>query len=84
MDFELEARKIRRSETSLEAARRNAAARTEIVRITGEEVEAKTSNLSALKDAQQAKLADDKAQLFYAVMQRAIAQAELARTAGRL
>jgi hypothetical protein len=46
-------------------------------------VEAKTANLSVLKDAQ-AQLADARAQLFDAEMQKAIAQAELARTAGRL
>ena len=83
MDFESEVRKIHRSETSLEAARRNVAARAEIVRIRGDQVEAKTANLSALKEAQ-AQLADAKAQLFDAEMSRAVAQAELARTAGQL
>ncbi len=68
MDFESEVRKIHRSETSLEAARRNVAARAEIVRIRGDQVEAKTANLSALKEAQ-AQLADAKAQLFDAEMQ---------------
>ncbi|MGA9243063.1 MAG: TolC family protein, partial [Silvibacterium sp.] len=83
MDFESEVRKIRRSQTSLEAARRNVATRAEVVRIRGDEVEAKTTNLSTLKEAQ-AQLADAKAQLFDAEMQRAVAQAELARTAGQL
>ena len=83
MDFESEVRKIHRSETNLEAARRSVAARAEIVRIRGDQVEAKTANLSTLKEAQ-AQLADAKAQLFDAEMQRAIAQAELARTAGQL
>ena len=83
MDFESEARKIHRAETNLEAARRTVAARVEIVRITGDEVEARTANLSALKDAQ-AQLADAKAQLFDAEMRKAIAQAELARTRGQL
>ena len=59
------------------------AARTELARITSDEVEVKTANLSTLKEAQ-AQLADAKAQLFDAEMQRAIAQAELARTAGQL
>jgi len=83
MDIESEVRKVNRSETSLEAARRNVAARTELARITSDEVDAKTANLSTLKEAQ-AQLADAKAQLFDAEMNRAIAQAELARTAGQL
>jgi hypothetical protein len=45
-------------------------------------VVAKTTYVSALKDAQ-ARLADSKAQLFDAEMERAIAQAELVRTEGR-
>ena len=83
MDFESETRKIHRAETTLEAARRTAAARAEIVRITGDQLQAKTANLSTLEEAQ-AQLADAKAQLFEAEMSRAIAQAELARTAGQL
>ena len=58
------------------------AARTELVRITNDQVVAKTATESALKDAQ-AQLADAKAQLFDAEMQRVVAQAELVRTEGR-
>jgi outer membrane protein TolC len=82
IDVESEIRKINRSETGLQAARRSVKTRTEIVRITNDQVVAKTNFESALKDAQ-ARLADSKAQLFDAEMQRAIAQAELVRTEGR-
>jgi multidrug efflux pump subunit AcrB len=82
MDVESEIRKINRSETGLQAARRSVKTRTEIVRITSDQVVAKTTYVSALKDAQ-ARLADSKAQLFDAEMERAIAQAELVRTEGR-
>jgi len=82
MDVQSETRKIHRSETGLEAAREGVAARTELVRITNDQVVAKTANESALKDAQ-AQLADSKAQLFDAEKQSVVAQAELARTEGR-
>jgi outer membrane protein TolC len=82
MDVALEVRKLRRTETSLEAARESVASRSELVRIIGNEVEAKTAYQSALKDAE-AQFADAKAQLFEAQMQRASAQAELIRTEGR-
>jgi multidrug efflux pump subunit AcrB/outer membrane protein TolC len=82
MDVESEIRKVERSETGLQAARRSVTARTEIVRITHDQVVAKTNYESALKGAQ-AQLADSKAQLFDAEMERAIAQAELVRTEGR-
>ena len=82
MDVQLEARKIVRSETGLEAAREGVAARTELVRIASDQVAATTANQSALKDAQ-AQLADAKAQLFDAEMHRVVARAELVRTAGR-
>jgi outer membrane protein TolC len=52
------------------------------VRITGDQVAAKTANESALKSAQ-AQLADSKAQLFDAERDRVVARAELARTEGR-
>jgi outer membrane protein TolC len=83
MDVESEIRKVNRCETSLEAARRYLAARTELARIASAQVEAKTANLSTLKEAQ-AQLAEAKAQLYNAEMNRAVAQAELARTAGHL
>jgi multidrug efflux pump subunit AcrB/outer membrane protein TolC len=82
MDVQSETRKVHRSETGLEAAREGVAARTELVRITNDQVVAKTANESALKDAQ-AQLADAQAQLFDAEMQRAVARAELMRTEGR-
>jgi multidrug efflux pump subunit AcrB len=82
IDVESEIRKINRSDTGLQAARRSVTARTEIVRITSDQVVVKTTYESALKDAQ-ARLADSKAQLFDAEMQRTIAQAELVRTEGR-
>lgn len=81
IDVESGIRKINRSDTGLQAARRSVMARTEIVRITNDQVAAKTNYESALKDAQ-ARLADAKAQLFDAEMQRVVAQAELVRTEG--
>jgi outer membrane protein TolC len=81
MDVQSETRRVHRSETGLEAAREGVAARTELVRITNDQVVAKTANESALKDAQ-AQLADAKAQLFEAQMQRVVAHAELVRTEG--
>jgi multidrug efflux pump subunit AcrB/outer membrane protein TolC len=81
MDVEKEARKVHRSETGLQAARESVAARTELLRITGNQFEAKTATESALKDAR-AQLAESKALLFDAEMQHAIAQAELSRTQG--
>jgi outer membrane protein TolC len=82
MDTASEIRKILRTETSLEAARESVASHAELVRIIGNQVEAKTEYKSALKDAE-AQLADTKAQLFDVQMQRATAQAELMRTLGR-
>jgi multidrug efflux pump subunit AcrB/outer membrane protein TolC len=81
IDVQSESRKVRRSETGLEAAREDVAARTELVRITNDEVFAKTATESALKYAQ-AQLADAKAQLFDAERERVVAQAELLRTEG--
>jgi multidrug efflux pump subunit AcrB/outer membrane protein TolC len=81
MDVESEVRKVNRSETGLEAAREDVAARTEIVRITNNQVITKTATESSLKDAQ-AKLADARAQLFDAERDRVVAQAELVRTEG--
>jgi outer membrane protein TolC len=75
-------RKVHRSETGLEAARESVAARTDIVRITNNQVVARTSTESVLKDAQ-AQLADAQAQLFDAERDRVVAQAELVRTEGR-
>jgi multidrug efflux pump subunit AcrB/outer membrane protein TolC len=82
MDVESETRRVHRSETGLEAARDAVTVRAELVRITNDQVLAKTANESALKDAQ-AELADTKAQLFNAEMEHVVAQAELVRTEGR-
>ncbi len=82
IDVESEMRKVHRSDTGLTAARDSVTARTELVRITGDQVAAKTANESAIKNAQ-AQLADSKAQLFDAERDRVVAQAELARTEGR-
>jgi outer membrane protein TolC len=81
MDVESEVRKVNRSETGLEAAREDVAARAELVRITNDQVIAKTATESSLKEAQ-AQLADAQAQLFDAQMQQVVAQAELIRTEG--
>jgi outer membrane protein TolC len=82
IDVESELRKIHRSETELAAARDSVTARTELVRITGDQVTARTANESALKNAQ-AQLAESRAQLFDAERDKVVAQAELARTEGR-
>ncbi len=52
--------------------------RNELVRITSDQVVAKTTTESVLPDAQ-AQPADSKAQLFDAEMRRVVAQAELVR-----
>jgi multidrug efflux pump subunit AcrB/outer membrane protein TolC len=82
VDIEKEVRKVRRTETGLEAARESVAARTEMCRITANQVEAKTVNLFALKEAN-AQLADAEAGLFQAEMEQSTARAELERTVGR-
>jgi outer membrane protein TolC len=82
VDIEKEARKVRRTETGLEAARESVAARTEMCRITANQVEANTVNSSALKEAN-AQLAEAEAGLFQAEMEQSAARAELERTMGR-
>jgi multidrug efflux pump subunit AcrB/outer membrane protein TolC len=82
VEIEKEMRKVRRAETGLEAARESVAARTEMRRITADQVEAKTVNASALKDAE-AQLAEAEALLFQAEMERETARAELVRTLGQ-
>jgi outer membrane protein TolC len=81
VDMEKEARKVRRTETGLEAARESVAARTEMRRITANQVEANTANRSALKEAE-GQLAEAEAILFQAEAERSIARAELERTVG--
>jgi multidrug efflux pump subunit AcrB len=82
VDIEKEVRKVRRTETGLEAARDNVAARAEMRRITANQVEASTANPSALKEAE-GQLAEAEAGLFQAEMERSTARAELERTVGR-
>jgi outer membrane protein TolC len=82
IDTEKEVRKLRRSESGLEAARESVAARAEMRRITANQVEVATATPAALKEAE-AQLAEAEAQLFEAEMERAIAEAELVRTLGR-
>jgi multidrug efflux pump subunit AcrB/outer membrane protein TolC len=82
IDIEKEVRKVRRAETGLEAAQESVAARTEMVRITGNQVQAQTANPSALTEAK-AKLEEAQAGLFQAEAERGTARAELERTVGR-
>jgi outer membrane protein TolC len=81
VEIEKEVRKVRRAESGLEAARESVTARTEMRRITANQVEAKTVNASALKEAD-AQLAEAEALLFQAEAERATARAELERTLG--
>jgi multidrug efflux pump subunit AcrB/outer membrane protein TolC len=81
VDIEKEVRKVRRTETELEAARESVEARAEMRRITANQVEANTANPSALKEAD-AQLAEAEAGLFQAEMERSTARAELERTVG--
>jgi outer membrane protein TolC len=83
VEIEKEVRKVRRAETGLEAARESVAARIEMRRITADQVEAKTVNPSALKEAE-AQLAEAEAELFQAEMERSTARAELERTLGQV
>ncbi len=81
VEIEKSMRKVRRAETGLEAARESVAARAEMRRITANQVEAKTVNASALKEAE-AQLAEAEAELFQAEAERSTAHAELDRTLG--
>jgi len=81
IDAEKELRRLKRSETGLESARENLAARAEMRRITENQVRAATVTPAALKEAE-AQLAEAQAQFFQAEADRAIAQAELNRTLG--
>jgi len=82
VDVEKEARKVERAETGLAAARDGVAARAEMRRLVADQLTAKTVNPSALKEAE-AQLAAAEAALFEAEVDRAVAQADLARTVGR-
>jgi len=81
VEIEKGLRKVRRTETGLEAARESVAARAEMRRITANQLEAKTVNASSLKEAE-AQLAEAEAGLFQAEAERATARAELERTLG--
>jgi multidrug efflux pump subunit AcrB/outer membrane protein TolC len=82
VEMEKTARKVRRAETGLAAARESVEARAEMRRIVANQVEAKTVNASALKGAE-ADLAEAQAELFQAEAERATARAELVRTLGQ-
>ena len=82
VEIEKSVRKVRRTETGLEAARESVEAREEMRRITANQVEAKTANDSALKEAD-AELAEAQAELFQAEAERSTARAELERTLGQ-
>ena len=82
VEIEKEVRKVKRTETGLEAARENVAARAEMRRITANQVDAKTVNASALKEAE-GQLAEAEAILFQAEAERSTARAELERTLGK-
>jgi len=83
IDTEKEIRKLHRTETGLEAARENVVARSEMRRITANQVEVATATPAALKEAE-AQLAEAEAQLFEAEMEHAVAEAELVCTLGRV
>jgi multidrug efflux pump subunit AcrB/outer membrane protein TolC len=82
VEIEKSVRKVRRAETGLESARESVEARAEMRRITANQVEAKTANASALKEAE-GQLAEAEAMLFQAEAERATARAELERTLGQ-
>ena len=82
IDVKKTLRKLRRSDTVLKAAQAAVTARTELRRITADQVEAKTANPSSLSDAD-AKLAEARAQLFSAHMEQATARAELEKLLGQ-
>ncbi len=82
MDIEKAVRKVRRAETGVEAARESVEARTEMKRITANQVYANTANTSALKEAE-GQLSEAEAGLFQAEAERSIACAELARIEGK-
>jgi multidrug efflux pump subunit AcrB/outer membrane protein TolC len=81
VEIEKSVRKVRRAETGLEAARESVTARAEMRRITANQLEVRTVNASALKDAE-AQLAEAEAELFQAEAERSTARAELERTLG--
>jgi len=82
VEIEKSVRRVRRTETGLEAARESVKAREEMRRITANQLEAKTVNDSALKEAD-AELAEAQAELFQAEAERSTARAELERNLGQ-
>jgi multidrug efflux pump subunit AcrB/outer membrane protein TolC len=82
IDIEKGLRKLNRTQDELDAARRQVKAATENFRIIGDQVHSSTANVSVLREAE-AQMAEAEVQLFDAEKDRAIAQAELARTLGR-
>ena len=82
VDIEKSVRKVQRAETGVLAARESVEARTEMRRITANQVEANTVNASALREAE-GLLAEAEAGLFQAEAERSIARAELKRIEGQ-
>jgi outer membrane protein TolC len=82
VEIEKEVRKVKRTETGLEAARESVAARAEMRRITANQVAANTANASALKEAE-GQLAEAEAILIQAEAERSTARAGLERTLGK-
>jgi outer membrane protein TolC len=64
-DIEKDICKVRLAETGLQAARQSLTARVEMRRITANQIEAKTANISALKEAE-AQLAEAEAGIYEA------------------
>jgi outer membrane protein TolC len=81
VEVEKAARKLRRSDVSVAAAESAVAARKEAARIRADEVEAKTANAVALREAEAA-LAVAEAEVLQAELGRQTAAAELTRSAG--
>lgn len=82
IEIEKTLRKLRRSTFAVEAAQAAVAARTEMQRITADQVTAKTAVASALSDANY-KLAEAKTRLFEEHAEHVTAQAELDNLLGR-
>lgn len=81
IETEKQARRLRRADSGLAAAREALAARKEMRRITADQVEAKTANKSALMEAEAGQAAAE-ATMLQAEMEKDTARAELVRTLG--
>jgi len=83
IDVEKSARKVRRAETAVAAARDSVAARQESLRVASDQVEAGTANRSALIEAEAA-LASSQADLLQAEFGHCSATAEVRRIMGAI